>query len=242
MTICDIDWCVSSLGFCLTNFFKAHGNKSWYLRDETCIWEMGAEDIETFQQVSLSTCAWYDYIVTICHLHQWQLITSFHVRRVPSTFRPSRDKRFKMPWSFLVLPSTKVLESLTSGRHRAHRHGSMAAKQRSHGKLRLQGRRLKKNLKLEMLSTSLYMYYYVLFICFDTRSMSEAALDIFAEVSQKKLFQQVEVNEPAKHRHDEIHWNTEKQVKRKIPSRRKKSVKDEHSHWTFKIKSLNTYR
>ena len=158
MTICDIDWCVSSLGFCLTNFFKAHGNKSWYLRDETCIWEMGAEDIETFQQVSLSTCAWYDYIVTICHLHQWQLITSFHVRRVPSTFRPSRDKRFKMPWSFLVLPSTKVLESLTSGRHRAHRHGSMAAKQRSHGKLRLQGRRLKKNLKLEMLSTSLYMY------------------------------------------------------------------------------------
>lgn len=158
MTICDIDWCVSSLGFCLTNFFKAHGNKSWYLRDETCIWEMGAEDIETFQQVSLSTCAWYDYIVTICHLHQWQLITSFHVRRVPSTFRPSRDKRFKMPWSFLVLPSTKVLESLTSGRHRAHRHGSMAAKQRSHGKLRLQGRRLKKNLKLEMLSTSLFWY------------------------------------------------------------------------------------
>lgn len=79
-------------------------------------------------------------------------------------------------------------------------------------------------------------------LCFDTRSMSEAALDIFAEVSQKKLFQQVEVNEPAKHRHDEIHWNTEKQVKRKIPSRRKKSVKDEHSHWTFKIKSLNTYR
>ena len=80
----------------------------------------------------------------------------------------------------------------------------MAAKQRSHGKLRLQGRRLKKNLKLEMLSTSLYMYYYVLFICFDTRSMSEAALDIFAE-AQKKLFQQVEANEPAKHRHDEIH-------------------------------------
>ena len=103
-----------------------------------------------------------------------------------------------------MLPSTKVLESLTSGRHRAHRHGSMAAKQRSHGKLRLQGRRLKKNLKLEMLSTSLYMYYYVLFICFDTRSMSEAALDIFAE-AQKKLFQQVEANEPAKHRHDEIH-------------------------------------
>ncbi len=54
--------------------------------------------------------------------------------------------------------------------------------------------------------------------------MSEAALDVFAEVSHKTVFQQVEVNEtqPAKHRHGET----------KDP-RRKKSVEDEDSHWTY---------